>query len=204
MTWIHPSIASHRLNVIPSSRPIHQKVRCLHSDKQRIIQAEIDKLLTTGFIREVEYPDWLENVVVVPKKDEKWQVCVSSTNLNDVCPNDSFLFPWIDQIIDANVMHEMFSFIYVLFRYHQIPMFQPDEENAVFVTPHGLYCYKVIPFELKNVGTTYQRLMTKIFKPLINGTVEVYIDDIVVKNPRQTRPTPGRNISPNADVQHEA
>ena len=101
-------------------------------------------------------------------------------------------------------MHEMFSFIDVLFRYHQIPMFQPDEENAVFVTPHGLYCYKVIPFELKNVGTTYQRLMTKIFKPLINGTVEVYIDDIVVKNPRQTRPTPGRNISPNADVQHEA
>ena len=101
-------------------------------------------------------------------------------------------------------MHEMFSFIDVLFRYHQIPMFQPDEENAVFVTPHGLYYYKVIPFELKNVGTTYQRLMTKIFKPLINGTVEVYIDDIVVKNPRQTRPTPGRNISPNADVQHEA
>ena len=80
-------------------------------------------------------------------------------------------------------------------------MFQPDED---IVTPHGLYCYKVIPFELKNVGTTYQRLMTKIFKPLINGTVEVYIDDIVVKNPRQTRPTPGRNISPNADVQHEA
>ena len=169
-----------------------------------IIQVGIDKLLTTGFIREVEYPDWLENVVVVPKKDEKWRVYVNYTNLNDVCPNDSFLFPWIDQIVDANVMHEMFSLIDVLFKYHQIPMFQPDEENAVFVTPHGLYCYKVIPFELKNVGTTYQRLMTKIFKPLINGTVEVYIDDIVVKNPRQTRPTPGRNISPNADVQHEA
>ena len=61
-------------------------------------------------------------------------------------------------------------------------MFQPDEEKTNFITPHGLYCYKVMLFRLKNAGATYQRLMTKIFKPLIGRTVEVYIDDIVVKN----------------------
>lgn len=61
-------------------------------------------------------------------------------------------------------------------------MFQPNEEKITFVTPYGLYCYKVMSFGLKNVGTTYQRLMIKIFKPLIGHTVEVYIDNIVVKS----------------------
>nr|CAN71093.1 hypothetical protein VITISV_000384 [Vitis vinifera] len=57
-----------------------------------------------------------------------------------------------------------------------------DEEKTAFITPHDLYCYRVMPFGLKNAGATYQRLMTNIFKPLIGHTVEVYIDDIVVKS----------------------
>ncbi|KAL6325925.1 hypothetical protein AAG906_038416 [Vitis piasezkii] len=61
------------------------------------------------------------------------------------------------------------------FTYHQM-------EKIAFVTPQGLYCYRVMSFGLKNVGATYQRLMKKIFKPLIDRTVEVYIDDIVVKS----------------------
>ena len=68
MPKIYPSIVSHRLNTIPSSRPIFQKIQHFHPNKQRIIQSEVDKLLAAGFIREVEYPDWLANVVVVPKK----------------------------------------------------------------------------------------------------------------------------------------
>lgn len=68
-------------------------------------------------------------------------------------------------------------------------MFQPNKEKTAFVTPHELYYYKVMPFGLKNAGTTYQRLMTKIFKPLIGRTVEVYIDDIVVKSKTQSEHT---------------
>ena len=71
MSWIYPSVASHRLNVMSSSKPIHQKVWHFHMDRQKIIQAEINKLLAVGFIREVEYPEWLENVVVIPKKNNK-------------------------------------------------------------------------------------------------------------------------------------
>nr|CAN78943.1 hypothetical protein VITISV_013114 [Vitis vinifera] len=162
---IHPLIASHQLNILPSSRRIRQKVRWFHPDRQRIIQDEIDKLLATEFIKEVEYPDWLANVVVVPKKGGK-----------------CFPLPWIDQIVDSTVEHGMLSFLDAFSGYHQIPMSPADEEKTVFITPHKLYCYKVMPFGLKNAGATYQRLMTKIFKPLIGHIVEVYIDDIMVKN----------------------
>ena len=71
MKGIHPSITSHKLNVLPTVRPIRQKVRRFHPDRQTIIQNEVDKLLEAGFIREVDYPDWLANVVVVPKKEGK-------------------------------------------------------------------------------------------------------------------------------------
>ena len=66
-------------------------------------------------------------------------------------------------------------------------MFQLDEEKTAFVTPHGLYCYKVMSFGLKNDSATYQKLMTKIFKPLISRTMEVYINDIVVKSKTQSK-----------------
>ena len=68
MKGIHPSIASHRLNVLPTARPVRQRVRRFHPDRQKIIRDEIDKLLEAGFIREVDYLDWLANVVVVPKR----------------------------------------------------------------------------------------------------------------------------------------
>ena len=96
MPEIHPSIASHRLNILPSSRPIRQKVRRFQPEKQRIIQDEIVKLLVAEFIREVEYLDWLANVVVVSKKRRKWRVCINYTNLNDACPKDNFPLPRIN------------------------------------------------------------------------------------------------------------
>ncbi|RVW22832.1 Transposon Ty3-I Gag-Pol polyprotein [Vitis vinifera] len=85
-------------------------------------------------------------------------------------------------MVDFTVGHGMLSFLDAFFGYYQIPMYQPDEENIAFITPHGLYYYKVMSFGLKNARATYQRLMTKIFKTLIRRTIEVYIDDIVVKS----------------------
>ena len=73
----------------------------------------------------------------------------------------------------------MLSFLDAFSGYHQIPMAPADEEKTAFIMPHGLYCYKVMPFGLKNARATYQRLMTKIFKPLIGHTIEVYIEEQV-------------------------
>ena len=60
-------------------------------------------------------------------------------------------------------------------------MHSPDMEKTTFLTPHGLLCYNVMSFDLKNVRETYQRLVTKMFRPLLGKTIEVYIDDMLVK-----------------------
>ena len=104
------------------------------------------------------------------------------TNLNGACPKDNFPLPRIDQIVDALAGHGMFSFLDAFSRYHQIPMHPSDVEKTAFITLHRLFCYNVMPFDLKNVGATYQRLVTKMFRPLLGKTMEVYINDMLVKS----------------------
>ena len=105
---------------------------------------------------------------------------------NDACPKDSFPLPRIDQIMDASTGHGMLSFLDAFSGYHQIPMHPPDAEKTSFITPHGLYYYNVMPFDLKNTGATYHRLVTKMFQPLLDSTMEVYIDDMLVKSKQRT------------------
>ena len=132
MTEISPTHASHRLNVTPYAKPIKQKVRRFHPDRHLVIQTEVDNILHNGFIRAVKYPEWLANMVVVPKKGNKWRVCVDYTDLNDACPKDSFPLPRIDQIMDASAGHNMLSFLDTFLGYHQIPMHPPRCGKNIF------------------------------------------------------------------------
>ena len=68
MVGISPTVASHKLNIIPTPRSIRQKLRHFHPDRHQIIQTKVDNLLKAGFVKEVKYPEWLANAVVVPKK----------------------------------------------------------------------------------------------------------------------------------------
>ena len=104
------------------------------------------------------------------------------TNLNKACPKDSSPLPRIDQIVDASTAHGMLSFLDAFSDYHQIPMHSLDAEKTTFITPHELYCYNVMPFVSKNAEATYQRLVKKIFQPLMGKTMEAYIDDMLVKS----------------------
>ena len=140
MAGINPMLASHKLNIIASEKPIRQKIG-RHPDRHQIIQTEVDNLLRAGFIREVKYPKWLANVGVVPKKSGKWRVCVDYTNLNEAHAKDSSPLPRIDQIVDASAGHGMLSFLDAFSGYHQIPMRPPYEEKTAFITLHGIYCY---------------------------------------------------------------
>ena len=138
--------------------------------------------MATKFIRDVYYPDWLANVVMVKKENGKWRMCVDFTDLNKACPKDSYLLPRIDQLVDSTVSHKLLSFMDAFSGYNQIKMDEANQEKTSFVTNQGLFCYEVMPFGLKNAGATYQQLVNHMFRPQIGRNVEVYVDDMLVKS----------------------
>ena len=148
-------------------------------DRQKAIDAEIDKLLDADLIYEVSYPDWVANVVLVKKANDKWRMCVDYTDLNAACPKDPYPLPSIDQLIDATAGHLMLSFMDAFSGYNQIKMAPEDCEKTAFITHRGVYSYKVMPFRLINAGATYQRMMNKIFAPQLDCNMEVYVDDMI-------------------------
>jgi hypothetical protein len=182
MPGINPSIISHKLNVNPSLHPVKQKRRVFALERNNAIMEEVDKLLTANFIREVFYPDWLANVVMVKKNTGKLRMCVDFTDLNKAYPKDSFPLPRIDQLVNLTVGHKLLTFIDAFSGYNQIMMDEGDQEKTSFITSRGLFCYKVMPFGLKNAGATYQRLMNRTFHDQIGRNVEVYVDDMLVKS----------------------
>ena len=120
--------------------------------------------------------------MVVKKKNGKWRVCVDFTNQNKACPKDPFPMSRIDQLMDATAGHPRMSFLDAFQGYHQIPLALENQEKTAFVTPTRNYHYKVMPFNLKNTGSTYQRMMTRMFKPQLGKNIEIYVDDMVVKS----------------------
>ena len=182
MGGVDPTVITHRLNASPSFKLVKQKRRSFVPERQKAINEEVGKLLQAGAIREVEYPEWLANIVLVTKANGKWRLCIDFTDINKACPNDSFPLPRIDLIVDATAGHELLSFMDAFFGYNQISMDPDDQENTSFVTAQGTYCYRVMPFGLKNAEATYQRLVNRMFQKQIGTTMEVYIDDMLVKS----------------------
>ena len=85
------------------------------------------------------------------------------TNLNKACLKDSFPLPKIDQLMDSIAGHKLLKFMDAFSGCNQIKMSEEDQEKIAFITSQGFYCYKVMPFGLKNVGATYRRLVNKMF-----------------------------------------
>ena len=110
----------------------------------------------------VEYLEWLANVVPIPKKDGKVRVCVDFRDLNKASPKDDFFLPHIDMLVDSNAGHSMLLFMDEFSGYNKILMAPKDMEKTSFIIEWGTYCYRVMPFGLKNVGATYQRAATTL------------------------------------------
>ncbi|XP_074315578.1 uncharacterized protein LOC141651780 [Silene latifolia] len=145
MVGIDPSVISHKLSVNPSCTPVQQKRRKFAAERNEVINKEVDSLLAADKIREVSYPEWLSNVVVVPKKNGKWRVCVDFTDLNKACPKDPFPLPHIDAMVDATAGHEVLTFLDAWSGYNQIKMHPQDQEKTAFMSERELKSYLSTP-----------------------------------------------------------
>ena len=134
MGGVDPVVITHRLNVNPFFKSVKQKRRSFALKRQKEINEEVGKLLQAKVIREVEYLEWLANVILVKKANGKWRICIDFTDINRACPKDSFPLPRIDLIIDATAGHELLSFMDSFSGYNQISMDPNDEEKTSFVT----------------------------------------------------------------------
>ncbi|GJW34971.1 reverse transcriptase domain-containing protein, partial [Tanacetum coccineum] len=182
MTGISRYIAEHRLNVREGCQPISQKKRGQAAERNMAINEEVSKLVTAGIMREVHYHDWLSNPVMVKKNDDSWRMCVDFKDLNKACPKDGYPLPEIDWKVESLCGFPFKCFLDAYKRYHQIQMAEEDEEKTAFITNQGIFCYKKMPFGLRNAGATYQRLVDKAFHGKIGRNLKVYVDDLVIKS----------------------
>jgi hypothetical protein len=154
-------------------------------EKVEAAKDEVRRLLDAGFIKEVTYPEWLANIVMVKKKNGKWRMCTDFIDLNKCCPKDDFPLARIDQIIDSTAASKMMALLDCFSGYHQIWLRTEDEEKISFITPFGTYCYLRIPEGLHNTGPTFCRMMKVALKDQVGKNVLSYVDDIVVAHKKR-------------------
>jgi hypothetical protein len=182
---VNRDVIEHSLNVDPSFRPRKQRLRKMSEDKAEGARNKVKRLLSAGVIKEVKYPEWLANIVMVKKANGKWRMCIDFTYLNKVCPKDEFPLPRIDSPVDAAASSELMSLLDCYSGYHQIWMKKEDEPKTSFITPSGIYCYLQMPKGLKNAGGSFSRMTTKALHSQIGRNVLTYVDDIIVKSTKQ-------------------
>ncbi|GKV44660.1 hypothetical protein SLEP1_g51822 [Rubroshorea leprosula] len=151
-------------------------------ERLKVIKEEVEKLLQAGFVRRVDYCEWVANPVLVKKANGKWRMCIDYTNHNNACPKDCYPMPNIDKLVEAVSGNERLSLLNAYSGYHQVPMAPEDEEKTSFYAGDEIYCYMMMPFRLKNAGAAYQKMVTIVFRAQIGRNLEVYVDDIVVKS----------------------
>jgi hypothetical protein len=168
------------LQVNPHVKPKKQKLHKMSEEMIEAAKGEVQRLLDAGFIREVRYPQWLSNIVMVRKKNRKWRMCIDFNGLNKCCPKDDFPLTRIDKIIDSATGCEIMALLDRFSGYHQIWFRREDEEKTSFITPFDTYYYMRMPEGLRNAGPIFCRMMKAALKDQVGRNVLSYVDDKVV------------------------
>jgi hypothetical protein len=176
---VNRDVIEHQLQASPM-RPKKQKLHKMSKEKVEATKVEVQRLLDVGFIREVVYPQWLANVVMVSKKNGKSRMCTDFTDLKKSCPKDDFPHVRIGKIVDSTVGCEMMALVNCFSGYHQIWLHKEDEEKTIFITPFGTSCYLRMLEGLYNARPTFCRMMKAPLKDQVSRNVLSYIDDIVM------------------------
>jgi hypothetical protein len=140
--------------------------------------------IEVGFIRPLDYPSGLANLVLIEKTDGSWCVCVDYTSLNKECHKDGYPLPQTYQIFDCTALYELLSFLDAYTGYHQISLAFDNKEKTMFITPFGVFCYTKMAFSHKNGGggSSLSQGHTDHLGYSNRTESQTYIDDVVVKS----------------------
>lgn len=170
---------THHITVIPGSTPPHRPpYRLSAADKEELLK-QLDELLKAEKVTPFGSP-YGAPVIFVKKKDGTKRLCVDYRALNNITVRERSPLPLIDDLFDALAGAKCFSSLDLCSGYHQLLVNPDDVEKTAFVTPFGQYAWRVMPFGLTNAPATFQRMMNEVFLPILNRSVVVYLDDILV------------------------
>jgi hypothetical protein len=162
---------------VGDARPVKQHAYRVNPIKREKLQAEVQYMLKNELVSGSQSP-WSSPCILVPKSDNSMRFCTDFRKVNSVTKTDSYPIPRMDDCIDKVGNAKYVSKFDLMKGYWQVPMTPRAVEVSAFVTPDGLYEYKVMPFGMKNAGATFQRMMNNVIMGLEG--CDVYIDDVVV------------------------
>ena len=178
------TVVQHHIKLKEGSKPVVQKLRRLGVIQQDALLKEVRRLLQAGFIYPVEDSKWVSPVVVTPKKNGKWRVCVDYKPLNAATKRDHFPLPFQDEILNEVAGYECYMVCDGYSGYFQISIAEEDQRKTTFITPWGCFAYRVMPFGLTNAPATFQRFVTYVFQPFFGKSIRVFIDDFCIYSSR--------------------
>ena len=162
---------------VGDATPVKQHPYRLNPAKQKYLHEEIKYLLENDFI-EPSKSNWSSPCILVPKPDGSYRMCTDYRKVNNVTKSDTFPIPRIDDCIDRIGCAKYVTKFDLLKGFWQVPLTDRAKEISAFVTPDGLFQYKVAPFGMKNSPATFQRLINNVIAGL--DGCEAYIDDIII------------------------
>ncbi|MCO5583193.1 hypothetical protein L7F22_037101 [Adiantum nelumboides] len=177
-------VIQHHIDLKPDAKPIAQKLRRLGVVQQEALFTEVNTLLKASYIYPVTNSKWVSPVVVIPKKNGKWRVCVDYKPLNAATKRNHFSLPFQDEILNEVARHERYTVCDGCSGYYQIHIAEEDQHKTTFITPWGCFAFHVMPFGLTNAPSTFTRFTSFIFQPFFGKSIKVFFDDFCTYSDR--------------------
>ncbi|MCO5560567.1 hypothetical protein L7F22_014182 [Adiantum nelumboides] len=182
---VDPAVCQHTIPLRDDAKPSKQRPYSYNDNYPKKIEEEINILKEAGFIYKIEHTEWVSPLVVVPKKNGKLRVCVNLKKVNTATIRDHYPLPITDHVIEQVARAEAYSFLDGFSGYNQLSIAPEDQHKTAFATERGTFAYRVMPFGLTNAPSTFQRLMSHIFREFLRKFLEIYVDDLCVHSQKR-------------------
>jgi hypothetical protein len=174
------SIIQHKIPIKEEHKSFRKKLRRINPKLLPLIEKEIKRMYDSKIIVPLRFSKWFSNLVPTRKKTGEIGLCIDFRNLNKVSLKDNYLLPKMDYILQKVVGSSRISFLDGFLSYNQVLFHPDDQEKTTFTTPWGNFMYVKMPFDLMNVGATFQREMGISFVDQLGRFIVIYLDDVTI------------------------